>query len=117
MDYSTELDQLLTQAKGKSGLRDNILLAKAMLTEDDAQRAKQLREIIKKFADSDGATLALYELGMTNIRIAKNPSVGDDEKKKLLTEAKTVLQQFCKAKGESFLTNEAKKLLDRLPKE
>ncbi len=117
MDYSTELDQLLAQAKGKSPLRDNILLAKAMLTEDDAERAKQLREIIKKFADSDGAMLALYELAVLNIHLAKDHSASDDEKKTYLAEAKTALQQFCKAKGKSFLANEAKKLLGRLPKE
>jgi hypothetical protein len=122
MDYSTELDQLLAQipkaqAKDKSPLRDNILLAKAMLTDDDSEKAKLLQDIIKKFSGSDGGTLALYELGMLKIHFAKDHAVSDDEKKQFLTEARDALQQFCKVRSESFIANEAKKLLDRLPKE
>jgi len=117
MDYSTKLDELLTQVRNKSSLRDNILLAKAALTEDDREKAEQLGDIIKKFAGSDGAELALYELGVLNIHLAKDPACSDDEKKTYLTEAKSALQQFCQVRAESFLASEAKKLFDRLPKE
>jgi len=117
MDYSTELDKLLGQTKGKSPLRDNILLAKAMLTDNGAEKAEQLANIVKKFAKTDGAQLALYELAMLKIHLAKDPACSDDKKKTYLSEAKSALQQFCEVREAGFLASEAKKLLDRLPKE
>jgi len=117
MDYLTELNQLLAQSKKKSGLRDNILLAKVALIEDDREKAEQLVNIAKEFSDSDGCQLALYELGVLSIHLAKNPACSDDEKKIYLAEAKSSLQQFCDLRKEGFLASEAEKLIDRLPKE
>jgi len=116
MDYLSELDQLLSQIGKKSGLRDNILLAKAMHTDNEVEREGLLANIIKEYAASDGGQMALYELATLKIHFAKDPACSDDKKKIYLAEAKSALQ-LCQARMQGFLASEVKKLLDRLPKE
>lgn len=115
LEYSEQLDALLDETEKNDPLRDNILLARILPQGDSQLKAKELKELSEKFANTDGGVEALYELAMLNIRFQKVPETGEEEKKRYLTEARDILKGFIEMYPESILAIQAKTMLERLP--
>jgi hypothetical protein len=116
LDYAAQLDRLLTQTGEKDPLRDNILLAKALLIKDWQMRSVELRSIHDRFPGTDGGITALYELGLLKVRIWQEaPAANGKTKRKLLDEAKATLTSFIALYPSSFFTAQAQSILKGLP--
>jgi hypothetical protein len=113
--YKSQLDYLLEQAGEKSPLKDNILLAQAMLISDAIQRADQLGKIAKEFPESDGGIQAQFEQAVLKLTIWKEYQLSEKEKEKYLAEAQASLQKFLKEHPNSYLAERAAEKLAALP--
>lgn len=113
--YKSQLDYLLEQAGEKSPLKDNIMLAQAMLISDAIQRADQLGKVAKEFAGTDGGIQAKFEQAMLKLTIWKEHQLSEKEKEKYLTEAQASLQKFLKEYPNSYLAEQAQEKLTALP--
>lgn len=114
-DYLQNLDKLLDGTKENDPLRDNIELAKVMLTVDAQRRAEQLKGLAEKYANVDGGIEALYELGMLNIRLWNEVDGDSTSKDEYLANAKAVLGQFIELYPESVFKSNAETTLNSLP--
>jgi hypothetical protein len=115
-DYAQHLDGLLEQTEDGDRLRDNILLAQAKLIADEQLRAEELGELHKEFQQTDGGTLALYELGLLKITLWRQQDESNSElKKKHLEQARATLTTFISLYSNSFYTEQVKKNLAGLP--
>jgi outer membrane protein assembly factor BamD (BamD/ComL family) len=110
LDYAAHLDMVLEQAGEQDGLRDNILLAKAKLIEDDQRRAERLNELSREFQNTDGGMQALYELTRLNIGRYQRESNRDR-----LVQARNMLTSFLSLYPDSFYVEQVKKNLEDLP--
>ncbi|MBN2593226.1 MAG: hypothetical protein JXA81_06945 [Sedimentisphaerales bacterium] len=115
-DYAQHLDGLLEQTEDGDPLRDNILLAQAKLVADELLRAENLSEIHTQYSQTDGGTMALYELGLLKISFwRKQDDSNADLKKKYLEDAKSVLTSFIASYPDHFCTEQVKNNLAGLP--
>jgi hypothetical protein len=115
-DYAIQLDELLEEMGENDPLRDNILLAKTKLVADEQRQAEELSQLHKKFTDSDGGVLALYELGLLKKSLwLQQDESNSEQKKKYLEETRTILTSFISLYPDSFCTEQVKKILDDLP--
>lgn len=116
LEYTRQLDELLTQMDEDEPLRDNVLLAQAKLVADEQLRAEKLAQLHKKFQDTDGGMQALYELGLLKRRRWSQQDDSNVElKKKLLAETRATLTNFISLYPDSFCAEQVKKILDDLP--
>jgi len=115
-EYSWHLDRLLEQMGRTDPLRDNVLLAKARLIEDDQGRAAALEEIHQTYPDADGGAEALYRLGLLRIALWRE-SPGEDLQRKalLLAEARKTLDDFVAKYPGNLYVGQVKKNLAGLP--
>ncbi len=115
-DYASQLNKLLEKMPENDPLRDNVLLAQAELADDEQLRAEKLSGLNKKYQNTDGGMQALYELGLLKIRLWRQQSdTGLEQKKRCLSEARTILSDFLKLYPTSFYSKQVKKNLDNLP--
>lgn len=115
-DYAQHLDGLLEQTEDGDRLADNILLAQAKLVADEQLRAEKLSEIHKEYDQTDGGTMALYELGLLKIRLWRQKDESNLElKKKYLEEARATLTSFINLYPDNFCAGQVKKNLAGLP--
>jgi len=115
LDYSQRLDILLAETKKNDRLRDNILLAKIMLIPDAQLRGEQLKELSEKYKKTDGGTQALYELGLLNVGLWKDPKTSEKEKNKYLSDARKILTDFTSKYPHSIFSEQAQTMLNSLP--
>jgi len=113
--YKSQLDYLLEQTDENSPLRDNIMLAQAMLISDAIQRADQLGKVAKQFPGTDGGIQAKFEQAVLKLTIWKEHQLSEKEKEKYLAEAQTGLQKFLKDHPSSYLAEQAQEKLNVLP--
>jgi len=113
-EYARRLDQILEQTPPDDPLRDNILLARVQLIQDKQLRAEKLTELHERFRDTDGGTLALYELARLQIEMYRNES-DPQRKKEYLADARMTLADFVRLYPGSSLAEQAKKILSGLP--
>ncbi|MCE5185553.1 MAG: hypothetical protein LLF76_05450 [Planctomycetaceae bacterium] len=114
-DYGARLDELLVEMPPQDGLRDNILLDKAMISDDMNQRLVLLSDLIRQFPQSDGGIRAMYELGLLKIQLWKNPENSKEGRDQLLEECRSILAAFSTEHAESPYAEQAKNLLQSLP--
>lgn len=114
-DYAERLDNLLAETKDDDPLRDNILLAKAMLTKDPLLRQEQLKNLSKEYLNKDGGIRSLYELGLLKVNIWKSTPESGQVKNQYLTEAREILGGFVSLYPESIFSKDAQMTLDSLP--
>ncbi len=113
--YAISLDRLLENASEDDGLRDNLLLAKAMLVDDIQRRSQLLGELAREYPQRDAGIQAQYEWGMAKIKLWKHPDGPEKEKKKLLTDSRTILSDFVEKHPDCPFSEQAQKMLDALP--
>jgi hypothetical protein len=115
-DYSSRLDELLSQMGKNDPLRDNILLAQVKLIADDQLRAQRLAELFKQYQNTDGGMLALYELSLLKIQFWRQQDDSNiDAKKQYLADARAMLATFLRMYPASFCAEQVKKNLETLP--
>jgi hypothetical protein len=115
-DYSSRLDELLSQMDKNDPLRDNVLLAQVKLIADDQLRAQRLAELSTQYKNTDGGMLALYELSLLKIQFWRQKDDSNIDAKKLsLADARATLAAFLQIYPASFCAEQVKKNLDSLP--
>ena len=113
-DYKGKLLALLERTDSDDPLRDNVLLAQAMLVGDDQTRGKTLASIHQDFEDTDGGQEALYELSLLRIRLYQNET-HPDHKASLLGEARATLTRFIELYPDSLFAGQVSQNLATLP--
>ena len=115
-DYAQHLDGLFEQTEEGDRLRDNILLAQAILVPDELLRVEKLSEVHEKYNQTDAGIRALYELGLLKISLWRQQEEANVEiKKKYLEEARATLTSFIELYPESFHAEQVRMNLDGLP--
>lgn len=115
-DYTAQLEQLSQKMSDKHPLRDNILLEQAKLTLDERLRAEKFTKIYEQFKNNDAGAEALYNLSLLKISFWRQQSDADSElKKKSLTEARQILEQFLRTYPDNFLVTEVREKLEKIP--
>jgi hypothetical protein len=112
--YAVGLDGLLEKVSADDGLRDNLLLAKAMLVDDVHRRLQLLKELAKQYPQRDAGIRAQYEQGMAKIKLWKNPDCSEEEKKQLLIDSHAILSDFIEKHPGPF-SEQAQEMLQALP--
>jgi len=115
LDYDGKLVSLLAATDISDPLRDNVLLAQALIVPDSALKFQKLKEITETFPTSDAAVQALYEMGVIKISIWKNTQNQSDAKKAALSEARALLNQLTTQHPGTLWAEQAQKLLNTLP--
>ncbi len=110
-----QIDKLLMETEDADPLKDNLLLAKIKLIPDAQLRARQLQELSNQYRQTDGGTGALYELGVLNVQLWKNPETPEEDKVLYLRDARRILSTFIKEHPDSFFSIEAGTMLKSLP--
>ncbi|HIJ66924.1 MAG TPA: hypothetical protein HPP51_01380 [Planctomycetes bacterium] len=115
LDYPKQLNRLIAETDEKSPLRDNVLLAKIMLIPDAQLKVEKLKELGEKFANTDGGTQALYELGLLKVALWKDPQTEPGRKETYLADARAILTNFIALYPKSIYSIHAQTMLDSLP--
>ncbi|RKY11782.1 MAG: hypothetical protein DRP52_05460 [Planctomycetota bacterium] len=113
--YAVGLDGLLEGMSQTDGLRDNLLLARAMRAEDIHRRLQLLEELTKQYPQGDAGIQAQYEVGTAKIKLWKNPGGSEEEKKQLLIDSHTILSEFIEKHPECPFSKQAAAMLRTLP--
>ncbi len=112
--YSQQLEILISETPENDPLKDNLLLVKILMTEDDAKKAEMLNDFIKKFHNTDSAANALYELGVTYTQLWRN-TPDNKKRQSYLKNARTLLAKFLTNHPENVYRNDANERLKILP--
>ena len=116
MDYPNELEKLLEEMQEDDPLVDNVMLELAMIETDLDKRGEKLMEITEKYGNTDAGTQAKFELGLLNVKMAKETE--DQSTKNLhLDAAKSIFERFVKEHSESIFCSEAQAILDGMPRD
>ena len=113
-DYPVCLDRLLERMPKDDGLRDNVLFEKAMLVDDIRQRLPLLEQVCRQYPQQDAGLMAQYELGLLKIQLWKTTENSQDARKKLLSEACSILSDIIDSHPDSILADQAKDMLRTL---
>ena len=97
------------------GLRDNVLLEKAMLMEDARSRSVKLTELTQQYPATDAGVRAMYELAMAKVQLYKDSQNSEEVKAKLLLETRQVLSGFIQEHPDSIYASQAEAMLKSLP--
>lgn len=114
-DYSMQIDKLLDETTEADPLKDDLLLAKIKLIPDVQLRGRQLQELSNQYSQTDAGTEALYELGVLNVQLWKNPEIPPEDKAVYLRDARRILTNFTKEHPDSFFGIEAGTMLKSFP--
>ena len=112
--YTVGLERLLEGMPPEDGLRDNILLAKALQIADLHRRSKLLEELATQYPQRDAGVRAWYEWGMAKIKLWKEPDNSEQEKKDLLAESRAILSDFIEKHPEGPYSDQALEMLQTL---
>jgi hypothetical protein len=116
LDYEGQLEALLANVGPQDGLRDNILLALAKLIPDDQRREERLTQLNQDYQNTDGGMKALYELTRLKIGLYQREDDSNEEKRKLLADARDMLTSFLTLYPDSLYAERIKRNLEGLPK-
>jgi len=112
--YAVGLNGLLEKVSADAGLRDNLLLAKAMRVDDIHRRLQLLEELAKQYPQSDAGIQAQYERGVAKIKLWKSPDSSEEEKQQLLIDSHAILSDFIE-KYPGLFSEQAREKLQTLP--
>ena len=116
IDYAQNLQSLLSQSTVDEPFYDNLLVAKALLTKDRDRRMQDLRKLSDIYKGLDGATDALFELGILKVRTWQQISEGNvREKRNCLIEARETLEEFLRQYPSSSYVDQVRNILAGLP--
>jgi hypothetical protein len=113
-DYLSSLESMLNQMNERENLYGKVLLEKTLLTRDPHTRLQELKKMSERFKETEIGVAALYELSVLKVRIWQDQTRIDD-KKKLLTEARSTLMKFISLYPRSFYKANAQTILNSLP--
>jgi len=113
-NYPGQLDRLLGSMPENDGLRDNVLLAKAVLVDDIQRRSQLLEQLAQQYPQRDAGLQAQYELGLLKIQLWKTAEGSEEARKKFLLEACSILSEFKNDPNGPF-AEQAKAMLQTLP--
>jgi hypothetical protein len=118
--YAAGLNGLFERMSRDDELRDNILLAKAMLIDDNHRREQLLEKVAKQYSKRDAGIQARFELGMTKIKLWKDPNSSKEKKNQLLIDSHKILSDFIapdfiEKHPNCFLSKQAGEMLQTLP--
>jgi hypothetical protein len=114
-DYSVRLDRLLETMPQDDGLRDNVLFEKAVMVDDIKRRSELLEQLWKQYPQRDAGLRAQYELGLLKIQLWKTTENSEGERRKLLTDAYTILLDIIDNHPDGPFTEQARAMLQTLP--
>jgi hypothetical protein len=115
-DYAQRLEELLEEMSKNDPLMDNVLLAQVKLIPDEQLRAERLAELHKRYQNTDGGMLALYELAILKIQFWRQQDESNiEQKKRYLADARTTLEEFLRMYPDSFNAEQVRKNLAALP--
>jgi len=115
LDYESRLNALLSETSEDDPLRDNILLARAMLTVDARERAAALRELAQTYEGTDAGIRALYEQAMSLLTVWKDSRLDAEARRILQEDIRGLLAGFLESYPESIYADQARSLLQSLP--
>ena len=115
LDYDAKLVTLLAAMDANDPLRDNVLLAQAMVAFDPAVRMRKLIEITSGLPGSDGAVQALYEIAVLKIGVWKNSQSTPEAQKTALIEARAMLNKLATDYPATLWAEQARNLTANLP--
>lgn len=115
LDYDGKLVTLLAATDAADPLRDNILLAQALIQPDPALKIQKLTEITETFPTADAAIQAFYEMAVIKISVWKNAQIQSDTKKNALSEARTLLTKLTTDYPNTLWAEQSQNLLNTLP--
>ena len=114
-NYENELNRLIEKCDPQDPLFDNLLLAKAKLTEDHYARINHLQNIVDKFEGRDAAIQAIYEIGLLKIQIwRKMDSTNQQNRENLLNEARQKFETLIQNYPQSIFNKKAANILQGL---
>ena len=116
MDYPNDLKKLLSEMKEDDPLKDNVLLALAMIEEDLNERGEKLMAITEKYGRTDAGIQAKFELGLLNVKMAKETEDGQT-KDLYLDVAKKIFENFVVDHRDSIFCEEAQTILNGMPRD
>ena len=114
-EYAQILDSILKKTPENDALLDNLLLAKAILEENEPLRARKLLELNTEYPDTDGGIEALYKLGILNKKLWKSPEIKEENRSGYLQDARNILASFIKKYPDSYLVPDVQNKLGELP--
>ena len=114
-EYAQTLDSILKKTPENDALLDNLLLAKAVLEENEPSRARKLLELNTEYPDTDGGIEALYKLGILNKKLWKSPEIKEENRPGYLQDARNILASFIKKYPDSYLIPDVQNILGELP--
>jgi hypothetical protein len=112
-EYPQQVSSLLKLTSENEPIYDNILLAQALLIDDEQIRIQKLTELQERYPHTDGGTQALYELGL--IEFTRWRDSDAELKKQYMEQARAVLAKFLSLYPGSFYIEQVKKYLDDIP--
>jgi hypothetical protein len=114
--YAIRLDGLLAaMPQTDGGLRDNLLLEKAMLVDDLQRRSQLLEELAKQYPQRDAGIRAQYECGVSKIKLWKDSDGSEEVKKQLLIDSHRILSDFIEKHPDCPFSEQAVEMLQTLP--
>jgi len=114
-EYPARLESLLREMGKDDPLRDNVLLARAMLTPDARRRAAELSELAATYQGTDAGIRARYESAMSLLEIWKDSQIDNQLRRTLLEEVRAALTGFIAEYPDSLYAEPAQSLLQTLP--
>lgn len=114
-DFPDQVEDLLSKITADDPLRDNLLLARAMLISDPAKRAEALSSLHQEQGKTDGGIRAQYELGVLKVGLWKDKQSGEEQRADNLRQARTILSGFVSTWPDSIYAGPARELLGSLP--
>ena len=114
-DYPKHLESLLVEMPKEDPLRDNVLLAQAMLIPDARSRAKALLSLAKTYQGTDAGICANFETALSLLQVKKQMSDEDPAKTQLTRDIRDIFEMFLKEYPESIYANRARMLIQTLP--
>jgi len=114
LDYVKQLEALEAQLEEGDCLLDNVALARDKLIADEQLREERLGALHREYANTDGGTEALFELGLLKTHLYKTQANGD-QKKALLADAVATLESFLNLYPHSYYSAQVKGILTSLP--
>ena len=115
LEYPSRLEALLLEIPKEDPLRDNVLLAQALLIPDARNRAQALSMLAETYKGSDAGICARFEAALSLLLVWKDSQPADEARPLLLQEIRDGLTAFLKEHPESIYAEQARSLFQTLP--
>jgi len=114
-EYQSRVEAMLSEMAKDDPLRDNVLLAQAMLIPDARNRAKTLATLAQTYKGTDAGIQALFETALALLSVWKELPASDPARPLLLQEIRDGLTAFLEQNPKSIYAGQAQSLFQTLP--